>query len=257
MSSGFLSPVQTGRKTTMLTKPAHYVAVGAVLAACVVGYVVWRQGPSAPVTGAYNPVVDPNDFVPQVNNKYFTLMPGTRFTYQDKMGTLRIEVTVTHEKKKLMGVTTTGVRVREWRNGLLKEDTTDWYAQDRAGNVWYFGEAVNNYTHGKVVDHKGSWEAGVDGAKPGIIMPADPKVRDAYRQEYYPTRAEDMGTVIAIGRKVTVPYGTLENCLQVQDSTPLEPRREYKYYCPGIAFLALEKLIGFGPEAELVSISHP
>jgi hypothetical protein len=255
MTSGFLSPSE--RKTTMLKKPSHYVAVGAVLAAVVVGYLGWRQRPSAPGIGAHNPVVDPDNFVPQVNNKYFTLIPGTRFTYEDKMGTLRIEVTVTNEKKKLMGVTTAGVRVREWRKGLLKEDTTDWYAQDRAGNVWYFGEAVNNYTHGKVSDHKGSWEAGVDGAKPGIIMLADPKVRETYRQEYYPARAEDKGTVIATGRKVAVPYGTLENCLQVQDSTPLESRREYKYYCPGIAFLALEKLVGVGPEVELVSISRP
>ena len=241
----------------MLMKPSHYVTLGSVLAACVVGYIFWRQGHSTPVTEAYNPVIDASNFVPQINNKYFTLIPGTRFTYGDAEGTLRIEVTVTNEKKKLRGVTTSGVRVREWRKGLLKEDSTDWYAQDKVGNVWYFGEAVNNYTDGKLVHHKGSWEAGVDGAKPGIIMPADPKVGESYRQEYYPARAEDMGTVIATGRKVTVPYGTLENCIQVQDSTPLESRREYKYYCLDIAFLALEKLVGFGPEAELVSITRP
>jgi hypothetical protein len=241
----------------MLTKPSHYVALASLLAACVVGYVFWKQRPATPATEAYNPIIDPSNFVPHINNKYFALIPGTKFTYEDTTGTLRIEVTVTNEKKKLMGVTTTGVRATEWRNGLLKHDTTDWYAQDRAGNVWDFGEAVDNYTDGKIVHHKGSWQAGVDGAKPGIIMPADPKVGETYRQEYYPGIAEDMGTVIAANRTVTVPYGTLKNCIQIQDLTPFEPRREYKYYCPDIAFLALEKLVGFGPEAELVSISRP
>jgi hypothetical protein len=241
----------------MLTKYSPYVALALVAAACVGGYVFSTQLPSMPVPEAYNPVIDANNFVPQINNKYFTLIPGTIFKYEGRTGTLRIEVTVTNEKKKLMGVTTTGVRVTEWRNGLLKEDTIDWYAQDRAGNVWYFGEAVNNYTDGTVVSHKGSWEAGVDGAKPGIIMPADPKIGETYRQEYYFARAEDMGTVIATNRKVTVPYGTLENCIQVHDTTTLEKRREYKYYCLDIAFLALDKPVGFGPEAELVSITRP
>jgi len=241
----------------MPTKSFRYVALALVVAACAAGYAFLTQRPSMPVPAAYDPVIDASNFVSQINNKYFTLIPGTKFTYEDRMRTLRIEVTVTNEKKKLMGVTTTGVRVTEWRNGLLKEDTTDWYAQDRAGNVWYFGEAVNNYTDGIVVSHKGSWEAGVDGAKPGIIMPADPKIGESYRQEYYFARAEDMGTVIATNRKVTVPYGTLENCIQIQDSTPLETRREYKYYCLDIAFIALDKPIGVGAEAELVSITRP
>jgi hypothetical protein len=241
----------------LLPKPSHIVAVAAAIAACIAGYLFWSQQPSTPPIGAYNPMIDPSNFVSQVNNKYFTLIPGTKYTYEDGMGTLRIEVIVTNEKKELMGVATTGVRVTEWRNGLLKEDTTDWYAQDKAGNIWYFGEAVNNYTDGKVVHHKGSWQAGVDGAKPGIIMQADPTVHETYRQEYYPGKAEDMGRVIATNMKIAVPYGTMENCLQVLDLTPLEPRREYKYYCPDIAFLALEQQVGFGPEAALVSISRP
>jgi hypothetical protein len=241
----------------MLNKPSNYAAIGAVVASCLGAGPSWAQAPAAAATGEYNPVINPEDFVPEINNKYFTLKPGTKFTYKNKAGNELIELTVTDEIKNVMGVATRGVRVTEWRNGLLKEDTTDWYAQDKAGNVWYFGEAVNNYRDGKLVHRWGSWEAGVDGAKPGIIMQADPKVGQTYRQEYYPGRAEDMGTVIATGSKVTVPYGTLENCLQIQDSSPLEVSREYKYYCPDIAFLALEELVGFGPEAELVSISRP
>jgi hypothetical protein len=241
----------------MLKARSHYVAIGAVFIACFSAGPSWAQGPAAAASGDYNPVIHPDDFVPEINNKYFTLKPGTKFTYKNKAGNERIEITVTDETKNLMGVTTRGVRVTEWRNDRLREDTTDWYAQDKAGNVWYFGEAVNNYRDGQLIHHMGSWQAGVDGAKPGIIMPANPKVGETYRQEYYPGQAEDMGTVIATDRKVTVPYGTLENCLQVQEFTRLEAGREYNYYCPAIAFLALEELAGFGPEAELVSVSRP
>jgi hypothetical protein len=241
----------------MLSKRSHYAAIGAVLTACVGAGPSWAQGPATAAAGEYNPVINPDDFVPEINNKYFTLNPGTKFTYKNRAGTERIEVTVTDETKKLMGVTTRGVRVTEWRNGALKEDTTDWYAQDKAGNVWYFGEAVNNYRDGKLVHQTGSWQAGVDGAKPGTIMRADPKVGDTYRQEYYKGHAEDMGTVVATDKKVTVPFGRFENCLQIRDSSPLESGSEYKYYCPDIGFLALEEVVGFGPEVELVSISRP
>jgi hypothetical protein len=105
------------------------------------------------------------------------------------------------------------------------------------------------------VNHAGSWEAGVDGAKPGIIMKANPRVGDTYRQEYYQGRAEDMGTIVATDKKITVSYGTLENCLQIRDWSMIEPDNEYKYYCPAIGFLALEEAVGGGPQAELVSVS--
>jgi hypothetical protein len=241
----------------MLTPHSRYAVIGAVLAAGLGGGSSWAQAPTATAHAAYDPVINPDDFVPVIDNKYFTLKPGTKFTYQNRTGTERGEVTVTDEVKKLMGVTTTGVRVTEWRNGLLREDTTDWYAQDKAGNVWYFGESVNNYRDGKLVHHTGSWEAGVGGAKPGILMRADPQLGDSYRQEYYLGRAEDIGTVVAVGQKVTVPYGTLENCVQIRDSSPLDPIAEFKYFCADIGFLALEEVVGRGPEAELVSVSRP
>ena len=241
----------------MLNKRSHYLAVGALLTAFIGAGPSWALGPGAAATGEYNPVINPEDFVSEINNRYFTLKPGTKFTYKNRSGTERIEATVSNETKKLMGVTTTGVRVTEWRNGLLKEDTTDWYAQDKEGNVWYFGESVNNFVDGKLVHHTGSWEAGVDGAKPGIIMRANPQVGESYRQEFSPGRAEDMGTVVAIGQKVTVPFGILENCVQIRDSSPLDPTAEFKYFCPDIGFLALEEVLGRGAEAELVTVSRP
>jgi hypothetical protein len=235
---------------------SRFAAVGAVLAASVGAGGSWAQAPTTAVHAVYDPVINPEDFVPQVDNKYFTLKPGTKFTYQDKKGIDRVEISVTNEVKKVMGVTTTVLRVREWRNGVLSEDTYDWYAQDKAGNVWYFGEAVDVYKDGKVAHYKGSWEAGVNGAKPGIIMPKDPQVGDMYRQEYYRAHAEDIGTVAAISKKVTIPHGTFEKCVQMRDSIPFDTTAEYKSYCPGIGFLALEEVGNWGAQAELVSISR-
>jgi hypothetical protein len=238
----------------MLGKRSQFIALGGLLAACVGAYGLWTQRTAA--VAAYNPVVNPSDFVSQVDNKYFALKPGTTFTYQNKSGTERIEITVTNEKKKVIGVETTVVRAKEWKNGALFEETYDWYAQDKAGNVWYFGEAVDFYKNGKVVNHRGSWEAGVRGAKPGIVMKKEPKVGDQYRQEYFKGVAEDMGTVVATNKKVTVPFGTFENCLQIKDSSFLDITAEYKYYCPDIGFLALEEMIGRPAEAALVSVSR-
>jgi hypothetical protein len=140
-----------------------------------------------------------------------------------------------------MGVTAPVVRDREWLNGVLEEDTRDWYAQDKAGNVWYLGEAVDNFRDGKLADHAGSWESAVDGGKPGIIMLKDPKVGDTYRQEFLPGKAEDMGTVVAVGTKVSVPYGTFDDCVQIKDWSRIETDEEYKYFCAGVGFMVLEE----------------
>ena len=187
----------------------------------------------------YNPVIVPSDFVGVIDNRYLTLVPGTRFVYESE--TERIEVYVTNETKEILGVKTTVVWDRVWSNGSLIEDTRDWYAQDREGNVWYFGEYSEELALGKVVSTEGSWEAGVDGAEPGIVMEADPRVGDSYRQEYYAGKAEDMGEVLALGESVTVQYGAFKGCIKTRDWTPLEPDAgEYKYYCPSVGFTVLE-----------------
>ena len=151
---------------------------------------------------SYDPAIDPADFTHVITNKYYTLTPGMKATYKKKTpkGTTRIEIEVTGETKEVLGVTTIVVRDREWLNGQLTEETRDWVAQDKDGNVWHFGEAVDNYQNGRLVNHEGSWEAGLDGAKPGIVMLNNPRTGDTYHQEYYPGRAEDMGTVVAVGK---------------------------------------------------------
>jgi len=221
------------------------VAFVALLAIGLGGALYWyTQNPAMGAKAEYHPPFDPKNFVSKVTNKYFALEPGSKFTYEKKTnkGMERTEVRVLSETKEILGVTTIVVSDRVWLNDKLKEDTRDWYAQDRDGNVWYFGEEVANYKDGKLVNYSGTWEAGVDGAKPGIMMLAQPKVGLTYQQEHAKGKAEDMGTIIAIGKQVKVPYGTFQGCVQIRDWSRIEKSaNEYKYYCPGVGFVVLEE----------------
>jgi hypothetical protein len=228
----------------------------------------------------------PTEFVaqdgePQIDNKYFTIEPGTKIVYESQTseGLERIDVVMTHDTRKVMGVWTRVVRDTVWvldtvsSSYKLLEDTRDWYAQDNCGNVWYFGEFVENYNYdanGNLIDidNDGSWEAGKDilnilkrgaKAKPGIVMLANPQVGDEYKQEDYAGVAEDMGTVVRLGVTVKVPYGTFKDCLQTRDWSLIdETINDYKYYCPAVGFTTLEKTIkGRLETVELVSVSRP
>lgn len=204
----------------------------------------------------YNLSINPADFVAGVDNLLFPLVPGTRYVYQG--GEETIEVTVTDDTKQILGVTTIVVRDVVSVGGEIIEDTYDWYAQDKAGNVWYFGEDTKEYEDGQLVSTKGSWEAGVDGAKPGIVMHAtQPAIGAPYRQEYYACEAEDMAEVVSLNESVTVPYGSFDNCLQTREFTPLEPDvNEYKYYAPGVG-LVLEVDVKSGARTELIEVTTP
>jgi hypothetical protein len=196
------------------------------------------------VGASYNPAIDPADFTHVITNKYYSPKPGMKAAYEKRTseGIGRVELEVTGKTKKVMGVTTLVIRVREWLNDKMVEETRDWVAQDKDGNVWYFGEAIDNYERGKLVNHDGSWEAGVDGAKPGILMLNNPKAGDTYRREYYPGKAEDMATVIAVGRKLKLPHGAFfENCVQIRDWSRLKKESDYKYHCVGIGLMVLER----------------
>jgi hypothetical protein len=205
----------------------------------------------------YNPIINPADFVAQIDNQYLPFTPGTTFIYEGETedGKERIEVEVTHETKEILGVTCIVVRDRVWVDSELVEDTFDWFAQDKDGNVWYFGEDSKEYEGGKVVSTEGSWEAGLDGAKPGIIMKANPQVGDAYRQEYYEDEAEDMAEVLSLNESISVTYGSFENCLKTQEWTPLEPDIvENKYYAPGVGVILEVAVEGESERVELIDI---
>ena len=201
------------------------------------------------------PKFDPCNFGHEIiDNPYFTLTPGTTFSYQTETedGTEKDTVIVTNETKEILGITTTVVWDRVWLDDELTEETFDWHAQDKQGTVWYMGEDSKEYENGEVVSTEGSWEAGVDGAQPGIIMEADPQVGASYRQEYYPGHAEDAAKVVSLGEEVTVPFGTFTNCLQTRDVSLLEPNQdEDKYYCKDIGGVVLEVAIDSGERTGL------
>jgi hypothetical protein len=209
------------------------------------------------IAATYNPQIVPSHFSTIITNPYFSLPIGleTHSKGETEDGTETITITVSGETKMVMGVKTLVYRDKVWLDGKLIEDTKDYLAQDKEGNVWYFGEDVNNYENGKLKDHDGSWIAGVDGALPGIWMKAKPKVGEVYKQEYYKGEAEDEATVLSLSETVRVPAGTFTNCLKTLDVNPLETgTEEHKYYCTQVKGFALEVGVESGERIELMSV---
>src|SRR5262245_15670242 len=164
-------------------------------------------GEACTVDTSYAPKIDPASFVDAVDNPLYPLVPGTTFVYEN--GDEHIEVAVTANKKMVMGVSCTEVHDVATVNGDVIEDTFDWFAQDKDGAVWYFGEDTKEMSMGMVTSTEGSWTGGVDGAQPGIVVPAMPKKGDpAYRQEYYACHAEDMGQVLETDATAMVVAGS-------------------------------------------------
>ena len=213
---------------------------------------------ATPSAAAYAPTIDPSRFTDHVTNRYFPLTPGTTYIYEETVeGTAEhVEVTVTHDTKSILGVPCVVVHdVVTAANGDLVEDTFDWYAQDSAGNVWYFGEDTKKYEGGKV-NTAGSWEAGVDGAQPGIIMEAVPKVGDSYRQEYYAGKAEDTATVTDVNASISVPNGSYRNAVITEETTALEPGQvDQKYNAPGVGFVFSRLTKGGSEQVQLIRIT--
>lgn len=196
-----------------------------------------------PTGEVYTVDLTPADFVDVVDNPYFPLIPGTKWVYDIKRGNVLIEkdtVEVLKETRQVNGIQATVVRDMVTVGDQLVEDTYDWFAQDKDGNVWYVGESVDNYVGGVLTNHRGSWEWGVDGALPGIIMWADPSahLNEEYYQEYYVGRAEDKGQVLSVSENVTVPFGAFENVVKTFDFSSLEPNvKEQKFYAAGVGLI--------------------
>jgi hypothetical protein len=197
-------------------------------------------------------------FSATVDNPFFPLRPGMRWQYRARTedGVETTVVAVTGHVRTVAGVPCVEVRDTVRLDGKTIEDTLDWYAQHRDGAVWYFGEDTKEYEDGKVVSTEGSWEAGVKGAQPGVIMPAQPRPGDQYRQEYYKGHAEDTARVIAVGRSARVPAGAYDGLVVTEETTPLEPTvREHKYYARGVGPVLTVDVGGDGARDELVSVS--
>jgi len=232
------------------------LAATTVAAACAVFAVLapWaRSGGSG-----YEPVLDPANFTTTIDNPYFPLPVGRVLVYRGvKDGqTQEDRVTVTNQTKVVAeGITARVVTDVARHDGTVLERTSDWYAQDKQGNVWYVGEDTVAFGANGKADTSGSWEAGVHDAEPGLVMEADPEIPDAYRQEFLSGQAEDTAWIVDRGGTVTVPYGTLKNVLTSLEATRLEPGAyDRKVYAPGLGIVR-EEALGAAETAELVSVS--
>lgn len=241
------------------------LAILSVFFVCTCG---WAQ----PVLPDFSLAVFDNSL--QIDNPYWPLVPGTTYTYEGEFIDLEtgeteteiIVVDVLDQSRTVLGVDARVVRDRVFLEGLLIEDTFDWYAQDNDGNVWYMGEDVTDFEYdddGNLIgtSHPGQWEAGVDGALPGHIMKTNPQIGDQYYQEFYVGKAEDEGEVLALGETNTVPAGTFANVLRIRDGSVLDDAFAHKSYAPGIgnileqefdvatgAFLGTVQLVSVVPE---------
>ena len=240
-------------------------AVAAAVTIVAIGLIA-ASGPGGPAGAAPHAsavraaAVDPADFTTPVPNPYFPLEPGTVSILRGSEDGKRLvnRTTITPRKKVIQGVSTTVVKDLLYEGGVLREKTTDWYAPDNSGNVWYFGEATAVYNKkGQVVDREGSWEAGVDGAVAGIIMTANPGPTDAYRQEFYKGHAEDQGWIVARHQVADVPYGKVDHVVRSYEWTRLEPRVvSVKLYGPGLGIIREKDVAGGTELLELIRVEH-
>ena len=202
----------------------------------------------------------PDQFVRTVTNPYFPLRPGTVFTSKGQSDgrPARDVLRVTHATKVIEGIRTTVIDDRVYVSGRLEERTTDWYAQDKKGNVWYLGEATATLDkNGKVRSREGSWQAGRNGALPGIYMPADPRVGQSARQELYKGHAEDHFRVLGLRAKVKVPYVSSTAALLTEEWTPLEPDvLDHKLYVRGIGNVLEQSVKGPSERNTLISVTR-
>lgn len=230
------------------------------------GQVILPPGVSGdPVLPAFDPSLFDSSSA-TITNPYFPLTPNTVYNYRGELednGDTVIEtsrVFVTTNTRSILGVQTRVVQDTEWVDGQLAEDTFDWYAQDTAGNVWYFGEDTTSFDEEGNPDTSGSWEAGVGGALPGHIMLANPSAGNHYYQEFFPGEAEDEAVVIATDVSISTELGDFSDVLQTYETTALEPdAREYKYYAPGLGLFLIQEDLDenlMNPEfaVELVSV---
>jgi hypothetical protein len=195
--------------------------------------------------------LDAGDFVDRIDNAYWPMAPGNKWVYREDGA--RVEVTVTDQTKEILGIQAAVVHDVVTEDGELVEDTYDWYAQDKDGNVWYLGEETKEYEDGKVKSTEGSWEAGVDGAEAGILVPGEPEVGMRYRQEYYEGEAEDRAEILSLDERLEVPFGSFDGVLKTKDTTPLEPDVvEHKFYAKDVGPVLAIAVSGGGGREELL-----
>jgi hypothetical protein len=221
-------------------------------------------GESSPTTtdlpqGGEPVELDPAEFTAEIDHPYWPMTPGTQWEYREldaDGGELRVVVTATTDTKEIAnGVVARVVRDTVYDGDEIVEDTVDWYSQHEDGTVWYLGEDTAEFDGGRIVSTEGSFEAGVDGAQAGVLLPGDPQPGQVYRQEFLEGEAEDVGEVLRLGERAEAPYGAFDDVLVTRDTNALEPEVvEYKFYARDVGpLLALDVAGGAGRE-ELVDV---
>ena len=236
-------------------------ALATVTMAGSLGLVVPRAvAAGAPHSSGYEPVLNPADFVRSITNPYFPLPVGRTLIYRGiRDGVAQIDtVHVTSQTRVLEGITATAVSDVARHNGKLLEKTTDWYAQDKQGNVWYLGEDTATLKPDGTIDSReGTWRTGRHGAKAGIFMPANPKPGDGGWQEYYPGHAQDRYRILNQHTTVQTPAASTPDAMLIEETTPLEPGVvDHKTYVRGIGTVREETVKGGNEHYELISIRH-
>jgi hypothetical protein len=250
------------KRTPIVALVPALVAASILAAAVAAAEPRARDGCPIP-RGSERVRLDPADFTTRITNPWWPMRPGSRWVYREtdaEGAKQRVVVTVTKRTRLIAN----GVRVRVLHDVVTEDDepvevTDDWYAQDRCGNVWYLGEATKEYENGKVVSTEGSFEAGVDGAQAGVIMPAEPRKGMRYRQEYSKGEAEDRAEVFSLAEQAEVPFGYFRKgrVLMTKDLNPLSPRvLEYKFYARGIGPVLAVSVSGGSDREELVTYSR-
>jgi hypothetical protein len=206
----------------------------------------------------YHPTIHPADFSPNITNKWSPFPVGTTFVYSGVDGTDHITdiVSPSHRTKVLDGVRARVINDRVLVHGRVSERTSDYYAQDKCGNVWYFGEDTAELNrHGKVISRQGSFHSGVHGAQPGVYMQAHPQLGRKFRQEWYKGHAEDVFKAIQKHQSRTTPYASFKNLLRTRETDGLEPSIvDNKYFAPGIGSVVELTVKGATERLHLVDV---
>ncbi len=185
-----------------------------------------------------------NRFVPLSSVKLSIFRGSERSEATEAMVETRVEQRVQEKTATIAGFPVRVVRVMDFEEGVLVEQTLDYYTQCSDGSVWYVGEKVDDIEHGKIVGHEGQWQAGKGGANPGLFMPAEPKEGDTFQQERAPGIAEDRSTVLAVDVETRTPAARFRDCIRTKDFAPLNKITEFKVYCPDVGLVREELTSG-------------
>jgi len=248
------------RAMTDLTKAVLLLVSAIALSSCRDDDSKGSSAGSSLPQGSEPVELDPADFTTEIDNPYWPLKVGSRWVYREtdsEGANQRVVVTVTNKTKMVAnGIEARVVRDVVTEDGQPVEVTDDWYAQDSDGNIWYLGEDTTDYEDGKPKSTEGSFEAGVDGALPGIALPAQPEEGMTYRQEYYAGEAEDAGEVVRTDAQAESPFGHFTGVLMTQDTNPLEPKTlEFKFYARDVGPVVAIAVSGSSDREELISYS--